>query len=499
MPDANFEITEENKQEVLQVAYRHASELTGDDIEDWDDFRLHPAVREVWAEQGNVNKVVKTFIFDPILTEPMEEGEVRGFYLGHDVNREYDDDEDEWYIDSEGPKVLFADGNVQYRGNEYDFWAIRNGQDYRDDEDVLPFQTRVVVEGARTRKNLFTGDTEIKVDDDRCKVHLRDHDADIPEPGLRDAIERSMYVAGDHSDRGIIRGDTGDNPNVLAVLTIGTEDDVSFFEANEYNDEDTLRVVAEDREGVRARFKLPIEETNEAFGLDENEAEREVYEQLLSEQPIAVFGRFGVTYTIALSDNEDLASPTPDGPAEVEAALNDVEKYDDAGWMTTFEDSDGNTLKGIDLTDDDADAPIGIGPYDAYDVRQEIDDNTGEKVWLVEVLLSDEDKLPWMDVREHPWTKIKHVEGYETNLSTRDVTEDDERVEEIINSGIANQGAFVCFLNQSGEAFLPESDPFSGKFDDMPGFEEVEDAPTAEADDGGEGEPEADTTAQSPL
>lgn len=523
MPDANFEITDDNKREVLKTALTQALRLEEGESEPdedyftgmsthniWDEFRRLHVVRDVWQEQGNQNKVVKTFCYDPILTEPMEAGEVRGFYLGHDVNRDYDEDEDEWFIESEGPRVFFADGDVVYRGNDYDFWSIRNGQDFRDDEDVHPMETRVIVEGAKTRTNLFTGETQISVDDDVSKVQVRDHDAEIPEPGIRSAIERSLYIAGEHSDRGIIRGDTGDNPNVLAVLTIGSEDDVEFYEANEYNDEDTLRVVAQDKDGAKARMKLPIEKTNEDFGLDEEEAEREVYEKILKEQPIAVFGRLGISYTIALTDNDDVASPTPDGPGEVEAALNDVEEYEDAGWMTTYEDNDGNQLKGIDLTDhnledehgNEVPNPVDIGPYEAYDVRQEVDPVTNEPVWMVEVLLSDEDSRPWMDVREHPWTRVKLENGRTVTVSAH-VDEDeaeailDEPVDEIDGSGTANDGAFVCFLNQSGEAFLPESDPFSGAFDDLPGFDEVDDG-TEDADDSEDAE-DAEQQAETPL
>lgn len=462
----NIEITDENREEVLERIYDNP--VFQGKVTDWESFVHHPKVKAAYKDMRNPNAVIRAFAFNPPKSDPKAESKVPAFWLQDRQFNDYDEDNEEWYLDAEGPTVLAADGIHLRTKRSSDPRVVRTiARDpevatlLEDDVEGPLEGGKVVLDSVLVRQNILTGEIEATILDE-TDVRPAEHDGEVPSAGIEQHINYCMTpMTYGQNARGVVRGDTGDS-QVFAVGTIGDEEEVDFA----YEDESIVEVICYDHDNYRFKTKIPTEQVAETFGLGED-PDIGTIKTMCAHEPLALFGRFGPTW--------DVVVPNIDDDGVRDRVETDIQTYVENDWMVKYDETDDDEpLLGIDFSDEleeDEDGnplphSVNIGPYDAYDVFQE--EENGEIVWKVKVYAYDEDSQPWMHARESHFT-------YKKDIPSMGIKAGDP--------GVSNEGAFIIFLNHVGSGVrLRDDDPFSGKFDDLPGFDELERELEAEED-----------------
>lgn len=456
-----IEITEENLQEVLSCVFQNP--VFNGEVTDWESFIRHPTARAAHAQMRNTNAVVQKFAFYPPLREEELEGNVPGFYLTHREFWRRDKNTGESEKTGEGPMVLLANTVNDGRNGPSSVVTVASGQVLEED----PITTRVTIGPVKMRKNLITGQTKINIirggqgEPTKTQVTPQDHEFEVPleGAGLAPLVERCMNVNTRNDGRGVIYGDTGNN-QALLLLNIGDKEDVRYYAPSEDRN-GTLKVTCYDNSENRLKvgIKLPIQQVCDTFGLSPNSSSDD-FARALAHEPIAVYGKFGLGYPIVVEDIEN--------DDERNKAMQSINAFIEAGWMVEGKEApDGTKLLAINLTDSE-EISQEIAGHIAYDIRQnwipahKRPDGQAGAFWELFVIAAQEGGIPWFDCQEHHFTYRRDVP--KMNVKAGD-------------PGVTNEDAFCVFLNQTGDGVtLRPDDPFAGKFDHLPGFDDVEDA-----------------------
>lgn len=363
-----------------------------------------------------------------------------GFFLRH---KEFFRKNDKGVIEKtgEGPTILLPDGSTR---------TFTVGTKL-DCGELAP----VKVGPLSYTKNLLKGTVSKDATTDATTVEVGPHSTALPASTLDAAIESSMKV----SKYGTVYGGTGDF-HTFAILSVGGPEDVDYFRVTDNNPEPTLRITCTDSSTSqnKVRFKLAttlaeVDAVLEAFGLDSNSDSEEIKLALGGER-IAVYGRYGATIPKTFKDFENdscgaEATQVMDRLYE-SGALEQYKTAKDGGALKRLNMGKARTALGIasttqvNLDGTTVETPalhINIGQYRVYDIVED-----KPNVWQFNVRCVEVGNIPWMDVREHPWSNAN-------------------------GSGIANEGAFYTFLDHK-VGIRSEEDDF---------FDQMADTPTASA------------------
>lgn len=432
-----------DKEEIFQAVY--SNPVFEGKVTDWESFRRHQLARQAWNKLRDQDAVLKNFTTFPPRDSPPETTKVRAFYVRHHVRTKTNNGVRE--IAGEGPMVLLADSVARlWDGSESSTIGVESGQKL---ENVKPVTTRVIVGPVRRRTDLITGKATIVLND-QTKVEVVDHDAPVPPTTVAkhvaNLMERRMTGKG---ARGTIRGESGDRP-VLIVGVVGNPEDVSFFPPGKYSSEPSLKVKVvgnPDDPKDAVSVKLPLAQTQADYAMEDT-AQADDYREVLPGEPVACNGRLSLFgFPVTVSQIEDATKK-----AKVTA---DIKKLVDVGLVVKVGEVEGGAeLLGINLLE--MDQPwVQIGPYKAYDVRQEVDRDSGKIEWKIYELCYDKGDVPRLDCIEHPFVYRKG----------------DRKGE----AGVMNAGAFVLYLTRTegAGAKLNPKDALSGITADLPGFDEI--------------------------
>lgn len=364
---------------------------------------------------------------------------LNGWFLRTREFTEWNDEEQTMDVTGHGPVVLLEDGEVR---------SFANDQVLEHVSHLDP----VIIGPLTRRDNIETGESRIVTSSSEIKVQAEDHGEPLPSVTIDDNLEYCNSIQDGYNARGVINGDTGDYP-VPATLTIGGPDDIDWFRpgVSDFSPEGTLRVRAADENGNRVAIKLPIEKTQQLFGLTDDDPQG-AYQDALEGQRIFAVGQISVLYPRSRDNVSD--------PSAFDRFINDL---DNQGFLTnhdTWYNDDGtqSNLQALDLrghTDEDGNPikavyaeELGLRVFDAREERP------GE--WMLYIHADDANKDPWMNCKE---TQYERDDG---SIWRR------------------NPGAFVEFLAKRGMS--DENDPFA-QAADMLGLddEETETTETNEA------------------
>lgn len=364
-----------------------------------------------------------------------------GWFLRTREFTDWNDEKETMEVTATGPVVLLPDGTRRSFANDQQL------------PNATPLSA-VQIGPLTRRRNIVTGESSIKTPSSEIKVQANDHNESLPSVTLTENIQRCNELNDSNRSRNRIFGDTGDYP-VPATLTIGNRDDIDWFApgVSEYSPEGELAVRATDDDGNTVRTKLPIDQTQQTFGLADDDPQGE-YEDALEGQRIFALGQVSVLYP---RSRENVADPA--------AFDRFIELLDQEGYLTTYrqwrsDDGTQQPMQALDLTGhtDESGEPLkailaedlGFRVFDAQEERP------GE--WTLSVHANDIGKDPYMVVQESRGTRDDGSEW------------------------VYNPGAFVSFLSHEGIA--DENDPFA-QAADMLDLDEDESEAEATAQDAG--------------
>lgn len=366
---------------------------------------------------------------------------VPGWYVGHKT--ELKNENGGWIKKDVGPIVLLSNGDVK---------VVRGPKMV-----VPPIRTTVGVGPVKQTRNIAYGTETISVVKDKTKVQEQPHEFALPAVTLTRHIKRALTLDTDgakkiEGKRGVVRGETGEEP-VFGILTVSQEpNDISFFpNSSNRGGGGELQFIARDADGNTVKIKVydnpdkGIDNLTRAailYGLDPENASSAEWRQVLTGEPIAVNGKIGLFHPLALESlGEHVGAAT-----ELLRTLHEANRLVEIGKAP-----DGTTLRGLDLKDymvmnPETNEPeqavyLEVGPYKVYDIQMAWDkkanNGAGAVVYQFYVLATDKNAHPWMNVTEVPWSNAKG------------------------QSGVNNAGAFILFINRlDGAGKLKEDDPF---------------------------------------
>jgi hypothetical protein len=448
------------------------------------DFHIGPAPSEQVAEQRALANLL-------VRREPIER---EGYFIDHV------DFDDQPRI---GGRVLFGDGTTGTFGA---------------DVPELPTMATVVVEPFMRETNILTGEVEEYSTLERSEMDVRAEDHSLPVPDLtltedllrlqgQSLVNGEAMVDPDNlTQRGTIYGD-GNYPQVYTVTVGEEQDDVDWTAPDvDVSFAPRLRIMTEDSDDNRVRFKLPIDQTQETFDLSD-EANGNRYYKVLSGKRLLIGARLGTTSSRnggegfnnladefgeravvrALEALEEQGLLTEAGSTTLDDGTEHT--YRALDLLATFEDGDGEVpedVDGLDIGDlefDDLSITIEniFGNLRFFDI-EEVEPDTGPgfdpSCWEFTVHMKDQNGVFWADVREHPYSYEAEARDDEGNIIT---DENGEPVMETVHD-INNQGAFVVFLSEHG--VVTEDNAFSdfGGLGDVDEVSEDDFTEQAEAD-----------------
>lgn len=377
---------------------------------------------------------------------------VPAWYIGHGT--ELKNENGGWLKKDVGPVVLLSTGDVKT---------------IRGPTLVVKPLTPLGVGPVKQTKNLTFGTDTISVIKDKTKVIEQTHEFALPAVTLTRHIKRAMSLDTENAKkldgkRGVVRGETGEEP-VFGILNISSEpNDISFFTNNaKRGGGGELQFVARDADGNTVKIKVydnpekgidTLSRVAALYGLSAEDSSSAEWRAVLPGEPIAVNGKIGLFHPVNL---ESLGEHQA-------AATNLLRQLHEANRLVEIGKApDGQTLRGLDLKDmmtinpetNEPEQMVYVQaegcPYKFYDIQMTWDkaanQGQGGVVYQFSVLATDKNAHSWMNVTEVAW-------GPNATGKT----------------GINNKGAFILFLNRlSGAGKLKADDPF---LDLMSAFEE---------------------------
>lgn len=364
-----------------------------------------------------------------------------GWYIGHKT--ELKNENGGWVKKDVGPIVLLSNGDIK---------TVRGPTLH-----APPIRTTLGVGPVKWTRNLTTGVESFSVVKDKTKVVEQTHEFALPAVTLTRHIKRAMSLDTDgakklEGKRGVVRGETGEEP-VFGILNVSAEpNDISFFpNSSKRGGGGELQFIARDADGNTVKIKVydnpekGIDNLTRAatlYGLDPENAGSAEWRQMIAGAPVAVNGKIGLFHPLNLESlGEHQGAAT-----EILRELHAANRLVDIGKAP-----DGTALRGLNLIDYMTVNPetgepeqavyIQVGPYKVYDIQMAWDkaanNGAGAVVYQFYVLATDKNAHPWMNVTEVPWANAKG------------------------QSGVNNQGAFILWIDRlQGAGKLKEDDPF---------------------------------------